>query len=195
MFPHPWVVKTIKESVFSPLPNTRVNLFVFGSSIIAGGWYNYTEPIFWFSTSTMFQSDCPRAMRFIAPLTLSQMMWGETQNNDPLCSKAKSGESFPPSCRIIVIVCGCVWDWTLHMQWDILTTEVCTTGRSCCLLSRHSLLLLPSSQLFPPYLPYFIQAYLFVYYDWLLKHTPAKFNCLEGWSTHKIGAASACRFL
>lgn len=113
MFPHPWVVKTIKERVFFPSSKRQSqSLFVFGSSIIAGGQCNCTEPIFWFSTSTMLEKQSGLSHSDLVYCSthsvLFQMMWSETQDNVQFFSKAKSGGSFCPPCQIIVFVCVCV---------------------------------------------------------------------------------------
>lgn len=168
MFPHPWVVKTIKERVFPPLPNGGVSLFVFGSSIIAGGQCNCTEPIFWFSTSTVLEKQSGLSHSDLvycsARSVLFRMMWSETRNNVQLCSQGKSGGSFSPSCRIIVFLCVC--DWTLHLQGtSSLLRFAQQEDLVYCLITQDFLLLSPLNSFFSSRPHHSAQLYILLFFS------------------------------
>lgn len=118
MFPHPWVVKTIRKESFSPLVQTAESvslsldhLLLLDDGVIA------QEPIFWFSTSTRVRKAIRIVPRRTALLLRSlRLISDDVEWNPEQCSAMLSGQiggagEFFLHLVESLRVCLCVFVW------------------------------------------------------------------------------------
>lgn len=158
IFPHPWLVKTIKGAVFflffqaaESVSKSLCHLLLLEASVIA------QSPIFWFSISPTLEKQSELSHSnpvYCCSCWVLFQMWSETQKDARLYSKAISGRSFSPSCLIMPSAARS------GSSSASSAAEVCTIGRSCPLPHHSGLspclffVCLPALSSFPSCLTY-----------------------------------------